>query len=123
MEDNKIKRDMIIIIIFLFIIILCVLFFIINYKSRVEQYYIDEGGFITQHEKRSNDITSFAFSTFKDGEIINSYDEYMEKIKDKNKGLNVLDNVVNEDFFNEHSLLIVESSVYSPYRDSLYHPH
>lgn len=74
-----------------------------NNEKEIEQYYIS-GDYKTQ--KESLGISSSPFSY----EILSNYTDYITIFSNNDKVLNLLNNVVDENFFNTKSLIIIKDS-------------
>lgn len=109
-EPIKIKLSMILIIIGAIILIGILLFVrLSNSEQEIEQYYINGKHYIQQEKDRKlgNSIS------YKSGQVINSYTDYINMFTNNSEVLSLLQNVVNQNFFNTKSLIILEDSTNS----------
>lgn len=95
-EPIKIKLNKLIILIgmilFLGLIIVAV---VSNREQDIEQYYINGKHYIEQ------------------GQVINSYSDYIKAYANNSEVITLLQNIVNENFFNSKSLIVLEDSTNS----------
>ena len=106
-EPIKIKLSMILIIIGAIILIGILLFVrLSNSEQEIEQYYINGKHYIQQEKDRRLGISI----SYKSGQVINSYTDYINMFTNNSEVLSLLQNVVNQNFFNTKSLIILEDS-------------
>lgn len=109
-EPIKIKLSMILIIIGAIILIGILLFVrLSNSEQEIEQYYINGKHYIQQEKDRKLGISTI----YKSGQVINSYTDYINMFTNNSEVLSLLQNVVNQNFFNTKSLIILEDSTNS----------
>lgn len=109
-EPIKIKLSMILIIIGAIILIGILLFVrLSNSEQEIEQYYINGKHYIQQEKDRKLGIST----SYKSGQVINSYTDYINMFTNNSEVLSLLQNVVNQNFFNTKSLIILEDSTNS----------
>lgn len=109
-EPIKIKLNMILIIIGAIILIGILLFVrLSNSEQEIEQYYINGKHYIQQEKDRKLGISTI----YKSGQVINSYTDYINMFTNNSEVLSLLQNVVNQNFFNTKSLIILEDSTNS----------
>ena len=109
-EPIKIKLSMILIIIGAIILIGILLFVrLSNSEQEIEQYYINGKHYIQQEKDRRLGIST----SYKLGQVINNYTDYINMFTNNSEVLSLLQNVVNQNFFNTKSLIVLEDSTSS----------
>ena len=109
-EPIKIKLSMILILIGAIILIGILLFVrLSNSEQEIEQYYINGKHYIQQEKDRRLGISI----NYKSGQVINNYTDYINMFTNNSEVLSLLQNVVNQNFFNTKSLIILEDSTNS----------
>lgn len=104
----KIKLSMILILIGTILLIGLLLFVrISNSEQEIEQYYINEKHYIQQEKNNRLGIS------YKSVLVINNYTDYINMFTNNDEVFNLLENVVNQNFFNTKSLIVLEDSTNS----------
>lgn len=109
-EPIKIKLNQLLIILLAILCIVLILAIVLSNKvQNIEQYYIDGKHYIEQEK----DPTYGFVLDYKSGQVINTYADYINTLGNDNDVMNLLQNTVNQNFFNNKSLIILEDSTFS----------
>lgn len=109
-EPIKIKLNQLLIILIAILCIVLILAMVLSNKGQnIEQYYIDGKHYIEQEK----DPTYGFVLDYKSGQVINTYADYINTLGNDNDVMNLLQNTVNQNFFNNKSLIILEDSTIS----------